>query len=508
MKRYKISHYNGARCADELVIYNIPGETGTNAYGCEAVVENGIVVKFGSNNNVVPDGGFVISGHGKAALVVGELCEGAKIAIDEKTGELCCTVDDDSRLYGANKKLVYNKERFENLISKGCAFDVDAACEAIENAAKAIDAKNVADAEKWVEEGYYLTAESKKGEIRAIWHRPHEKTADAIDATVKRLKDAGFNMLLVETNYEGWANAKKVVYDWLPLSPKWAEVDFDPIEEFIKAGKKYGVEIHAWLEDFFIGVKDTGCRMFELHPELMAYTKDGGHLMDGWDIFYFLNPALDEVHDLLEKEYRDLLDNYDFDGIQLDYIRYPVIKDIYHSAGFEDVTKKMFFADTGIDVDSIPDTNHPDWASFNKWRAAKITKYVNRIVDMVNEYKAKGRKLALTSAVFGDPDEAIRLKCQDWQKWVKNGWLDMIFPMAYLNDADDVYKEIKYMVDNYGESPNISGISPMYSHLPVIESTKQVEACRRAGASGVAFFETLALTDVQIDKLKKGVFRD
>ncbi len=508
MKRYGISHYNGARGADELVIYNIPSKTGTNAYGCEAVVENGIVTSFGSNDNTVPVGGFVISGHGKAALMVGELCEGAKIEIDAENNELCYTVDDDSKLYGASKKLGKNKIRFENLISKNCIFDVDAASDAIRNAEKAIEAKNVEEAEKWVEEGYYLTAESKKDEKRAIWHRPYENSAEEVESTVRRLKDAGFNMLLVETNYEGFANAKKVVYDWLPLSPKWAQVDFDVIEEFIKAGKKYGVEIHAWLEDFFIGVDGYGCRMLELHPELIAYTKNGGHLVDGWDNFIFLNPALDEVHDLLEKEYRDLLDAYDFDGIQLDYIRYPVIKDIYHSAGFEDITKKMFKADTGIDVDSIPDTKHPDWAEFIRWRSEKITKYVCRIVNMVNEYKAKGRKLVLTSAVFGDPDEAIRLKCQNWQLWVKNGWLDMIFPMAYFNEADDIYKEIKYMVDNYGEAPNISGISPMYSHLPVIESTKQVEACRKAGAAGVAFFETRALTDIQIDKLKKGVFRE
>ncbi len=80
--------------------------------------------------------------------------------------------------------------------------------------------------------------------------------------------------------------------------------------------------------------------------------------------------------------------------------------------------------------------------------------------------------------------------------------------MAYLSDAGDVYKEVKYMVDNYRNVPNISGIAPMYNKLNVIESTKQVEACRDAGASGVAFFAAHNLTDEQIDKLKTGVFRE
>ena len=80
--------------------------------------------------------------------------------------------------------------------------------------------------------------------------------------------------------------------------------------------------------------------------------------------------------------------------------------------------------------------------------------------------------------------------------------------MAYLNDAEDVGNEVGYMVKNYGEAPNISGISPMYSHLPVIESTKQVEQCRKAGAKGVAFFCADSCTDVQLEKLKIGVFRN
>ena len=114
----------------------------------------------------------------------------------------------------------------------------------------------------------------------------------------------------------------------------------------------------------------------------------------------------------------------------------------------------------------------------------------------------------LSTAVFGNPDEAIRLKCQDWRYWVKQGWLDAIFPMAYLNDAEDVGAEVAYMVQNYGEAPNISGIAPMYNHLPTIESTKQVEECRKAGAVGVAFFATGSCTPEQLEKLKIGVFRN
>lgn len=509
MKNYKISHFNGSRLADELVIYDTGEKTNTNVYGLEAVVKDGKVIKIGSNDNKIPDLGYVISGHGKGAAIVGsELCVGAKIKLDRGKNKISVEINEETKLYAVEKSLENVKERFNLLVNGKRKFDFETAFDLIKSADNALKKGNAEEAKRLLEEAYYYTAESRENEIRAIWHRPCEKSAPEVEAMVKRIKNAGFNMLLIETNYEGWANAKKCVYDFLPLRPEYKGTKFDVIEEFIKTGREYGVSVHAWLEDFFFGVDGYGCKMLELRPDLIARTKNGGVLVDGWDNFIFLNPALDEVHELLINEYRDLLDNYDFDGIQLDYIRYPVIKDIEHSAGFEKQTKAMFKSDTGINIDKIKSTETPEWDKFNEWRAARVTSYVKKIVGLVGEYKAKGRSIKLSTAVFGEPKEAIRLKCQDWLHWVKQGWLDYIFPMAYLSDAEDVEREIKYMVDNYGEAPNISGISPMYSHLPIIESTKQVEACRRAGAAGVAFFETRALTDIQIEKLKKGVFRE
>ena len=507
MPQYKISHINGPRLADEIVVYeNIPN-TGTNVYGIEAVVENGVVTRVGSNDNAVPKDGFVVSGHGKGAEAVRSLCAGAKVRLDRENLTLDVTIDAEALCFGAKMRLEEIKRRFEGLVSSGEQFDIDASVETISKAEKAICLLDPDEAARNLEEAYYLTAHSREDEIRAIWHRPKETTAKQVEATVSRLKAAGFNMILIETNYEGRCNAAKTVKPWLPLRKELENADCDIIEEFIKQGKKQGVRIHAWLEDFFFGVQGEENAMLKLRPDLIARTKSGGIFVDGWDSFIFLNPALDEVHVLLEDLYRELLEKYDFDGIQLDYIRYPVIKDIEHSAGFEEKTVRAFARDTGIDVTKLETVNCPEWRKFVDWRSDRVTCYVKRIVDMVAEFRAKGRDIKLSTAVFGDPDEAIRLKCQNWLYWVKQRWLDYIFPMAYLADAEDVEKQIRFMVERYGEAPNISGISPMYSHLPVIESTKQVEACRRAGAAGVAFFETVALTDLQIEKLKKGVFR-
>ena len=508
MKTFPIAKFNGFRGADELVIYDQGQTTGTNTYGLEACVLDGRVIKYGKNNNEIPEGGYVISGHGKAALFIGEaVCIGAKITIDRDNMLVSADVDQRSLQINAEGKIHVVQKRLDDCVADKVDILRDKAEALIAEAKVALEERRFDDVDTLTEEAYYHTARSVEGEIRGVWHRPHEHSEEEVEKTILRFKDAGFNLMLVETNYEGYANAQKCVHDYLPIR-KGYEDGFDVIESLIRNGKKHGVKIHAWFEDFFYGVSSTGCPMAKVHPEWMACRKDGSLLLDAYDDFYFLNPALPEVQELLLNSIKELLDQYDFDGLQLDYIRYPVIHGIEHSAGFEPVTKEMFKKDTGIDVDAIPDTDHEDWKAFTAWRAEKVTRYVKSVYDLIGEYRKAGREIQLSTAVFGNPDEAVRLKCQDWRYWVKQGWLDAIYPMAYLNDAEDVGAEVAYMVKHYGEAPNISGIAPMYNHLPVIESTKQVEECRKAGAVGVAFFATGSCSPVQLEKLKLGVFRN
>lgn len=507
MKTYPISHYNGKRAEDELVIYNEKISTETNQYGFEACVQNGRIIKCGGNNNIIPEGGFVVSGHGKAALFLADtLCIGAKVSIDEENRSLIIEIDGNAQKRLAEERISVIKCRIADLEAEHAEYDKFKVSTLLESAVAAMESGDYSGLKSIFEEAYYYTAKSVPDETRGVWHRPYEKSDDEVEQTVKRFADAGFNQLLIETNYEGFANAQHCVHDYLPIREGY-ENGFDVIDSFIRMGKKHGVKIHAWYENFFFGVVQDGCPMAEIHPEWMAKRKDGGLLHDGYDGFYFLNPALDEVRAFLVDSCRELLDNYDFDGLQLDYIRYPMIKDIDHAAGFDEATKKMFLQDTGIELDKIEATECTEWERFTDWCAAKVTDYVEAIYALISEYRAKGRNIELTTAVVGDPIAAIRSKCQNWRYWVKQGWLDAIYPMAYFNDASEVGKEVAYMVDNYGEAPNISGIAPMMNNLPTIEATKQVEVCREAGAKGVAFFSAYYFNDEQLKTLKNGVFR-
>jgi lysophospholipase L1-like esterase len=63
--------YPGSRGSNELVIYTPAYEnptTGTNEWGTEVIVRGGTVEKVSKRDSAIPAAGFVVSGHGRAAI--------------------------------------------------------------------------------------------------------------------------------------------------------------------------------------------------------------------------------------------------------------------------------------------------------------------------------------------------------------------------------------------------------------------------------------------------------
>jgi len=77
-----VTGFNTTRTADSVIVYTASGEkTGTNQWGIEAIVgSDGRIISVGGNDNTVPEGGFVISGHGDGADWVRAHCRAGRYA--------------------------------------------------------------------------------------------------------------------------------------------------------------------------------------------------------------------------------------------------------------------------------------------------------------------------------------------------------------------------------------------------------------------------------------------
>ena len=382
----------------------------------------------------------------------------------------------------------------------------------------------------------FSLVESKAVSARSTWYRPSEKTFAEIKKNVEKFKNAGINLIFIETFYHGCSAFRTDISD-IPYHPDLAQsytdtvnnvVYNDYLSAFVALCVENGIEVHAWTENFYVGIK-MNARIITEHPDWIMYNDDDTVLQrkEGGE-YIFIDPANVEVQNLLINYYNELFQKHpEVKGLNLDYIRYPVsnrsvdtgytmaaMKGFYESLGKEfseaqlaDRTKmankfkQLFNADYLLGGQAEADANYDKWVAY---RTQVITDYVYRIKKEVKDKN----DIVLSTAVFASVSESLYSKKQDWQTWFNEGWIEIATPMAYYTSASTVGARVKDMIALGGNKClYYTGIASSYSGLPANQNKEFIEASYNAGACGYVIFsgaQILNLPDVQ-EVLSSGV---
>ena len=157
----------------------------------------------------------------------------------------------------------------------------------------------------------------------------------------------------------------------------------------------------------------------------------------------------------------DITRNYDIDGIQLDYVRYP-------------------------------------GTAYKHNGTAVITSFVKNVYNTVKQIKPK---VAISAAVMPERSQNGYYYGQEYAKLAP--YLDFIVPMIYKGnyreDTEWIGSTAKWIVQNFGGKPVLAGLQTYESDnnltkLPADELKKDVESSIENGASGYVLFR-YGLTD-------------
>ncbi len=378
--------------------------------------------------------------------------------------------------------------------------------------------------------------ESKVVSARSTWYRPCEKTYAEIKENVESFKKAGINLIFLETFYHGCSAFKTDISD-IPYHPDLVDtytdtennvVYDDYLSAFVALCSENGIEVHAWTENFYVGI-NANTKIVKDHPDWVMYNDDGTFLQrkEGGQ-YIFIDPANVEVQNLLINYYNDLFKKHpEVKGLNLDYIRYPVSNKSMDTGfapgamkGFYELLGKEFTAEQLADSKKMrnkflqlfnkdylaggqaeADQNYNLWVEYRK---QVITDFVYRIKQEVKI----PNKIVLSTAVFATISESLDSKKQDWQTWFKNGWIEIATPMAYYSSASTVKTNVKTMIELGGSKClYYTGIASSYSGLPAYENKNFVTASYEAGACGYVIFsgaQIIGHKDVQ-DVLSSGI---
>jgi uncharacterized lipoprotein YddW (UPF0748 family) len=317
---------------------------------------------------------------------------------------------------------------------------------------------------------YCASVPSKQPEFRAWWeHDGLGAYHGDWDRTMKELSETGFNAVISNLL---WGGSAHYASDVIPRSKKFEQYG-DQVEQAIKAGKKYGIEIHAWQVCY---------RLNGSPPEFIETMKNAGRTQKSVDgtVGDWLCPSHPDNIDLECRTFCELVRKYpDLTGIHFDYIRYPDGNHCYC-----DGCRERFETEIGCKVTkwSHDVRGKGIYADrFEQWRCDNITKLVERVH---REAKQIRPNIKISAAVFS---KFRRDLAQNWKVWVDRGYLDFVCPMSYTPKLDvfETLVEHQHELVNH-RIPLYPGIGASYMTPDLIAA--EIEIVRKKNLTGFIFF--------------------
>lgn len=343
------------------------------------------------------------------------------------------------------------------------------------------------------------TAQAVQREYRAVWLTtylnldwPLKPTTTPEGAELQKQElctmldqfvAAGLNTVFVQARMRSTVAYKSAYEPWdeaFTGTPGKAPL-YDPLAFAVEECHKRGLECHAWVVAFPICKVPTAKKLGKkalprLRPELCQRCGD----------LWMMDPGVPETADYLAAICKEIVENYDVDGIHLDYIRYP--------------EREIRFNDTH--------TYRKYGKKQNKatWRRNNVTRCVSAIHTAIKSVRPWVR---LSCAPIGKHDDLSRQSSYGWnartavsqdaQQWLKTGIMDALFPMMYF-DGKHYYPFAADWQENCYGRPVVPGLGIYFlnkrqRNWPLEVVQRQMNTTRQFGLGGQAFFRAKFLVD-------------
>jgi uncharacterized lipoprotein YddW (UPF0748 family) len=201
---------------------------------------------------------------------------------------------------------------------------------------------------------------------------------------------------------------------------------------------------------------------------------------------YYLAPASLQVREYIHDIVDEILENYDFDGVHLDYIRYPSHRFIYDVALRSKFMRAYCLDPSDLALPTIQERLSV-WGNDdldNLWRQFVRDDLTSFIRDFVQHVKKKRPQTKISVAVKADYRTAQTEFFQDWPQWVNNDLVDFVCLMAYRKNIETVLnRTLEKIID-----PRKVTVGLGIYTLSVDRIRAQVQQVAAMPFSGVVFF--------------------
>ncbi|MBL8880446.1 MAG: family 10 glycosylhydrolase [Phycisphaerales bacterium] len=325
---------------------------------------------------------------------------------------------------------------------------------------------------------------------KAVWvARFHFRTAEDVKTIIRNCAQIGANTVLWQVRGEGTVQYRSQLEPW-SREFDYRDPGFDPLDVAVREAHARGLRIEAWM-NVMPGWKGPSeppieNQLWFQHPDWFLLDAQDRRQPLG-DFYVILNPALNEVREHIAALAEEITRNYAVDGLHLDYIRYawettPNAAKLYPR---DERTISLYERETGRTPDESP-------GAWDNWRAFQLTRLVSRLRAVVSQNRPGA---TLTAAVRPDPVDAQRGYLQSSVEWLRSGYIDAAYPMAYTEKGAVFSKNITAYRSAAPGARVIPGVG-IYKLNSAEALRGQLQNCRAWGGDIALFsYESLHPTD-------------
>ncbi len=338
-----------------------------------------------------------------------------------------------------------------------------------------------ADCRQALEKAWCLSRKAVPGEFRGLWiHDGTGLVGNSWPQIASKANRSGFSDLIVNlaVGPEAWFPANGLL---LRLEARLT----DQLAAARDACQKERLKLHCWITCFELRrCKDAA---------FVEHMKDTGRLLvrrDGRVDSDWLCPSQNANRSFVIQA-AEAAAAAGVDGIQLDYIRHQG-----PDACFCPSCRAAFAAKEGKVWPELGKALAADPDLLKRWNQQRRDLITELVRDVRNRLK-KTPKVLLSAAVFDNPEGMRDTIAQDWPRWAKEGLVDFLCPMNYMDSTEafaaTVARQQHILAGTQCQlHPGIGASSRGLDPISVIS---QIEASRNQGCPGFTLFSLTTSTE-------------
>lgn len=347
-------------------------------------------------------------------------------------------------------------------------------------------------------------SQSQLGEIRGVWITKNDSDT-WLDSNILRDKLQELAQLNFNTIYPVVWNSGYVSYD-SAVAKRLGIQDFvrkglqnqDIIADIVEKGHQNGLLVVPWFEFGFMTPPTSELAM--KHPKWLTTRRDGSKTGDSAaGQVVWLNPFHPQVQQFIIDLVVETCRKYKVDGVQFDdHLALP------RDFGYDPYTISLYKQE----MKKNPPTNPQD-ADWMKWRADKITEFVERLHSKVKQINPN----FIFSVAPNPYHTAYNSFLQDWKTWVEKGIVDELIIQVYRDDLNSFVNELKKPELQNARKKISSGVAILTglrnNPTPINFIEDKVKKAKQYGL-GVSFFYYETLLQEKVDEsteMRKSVIK-